>query len=213
MKKRSDRVLRDTFEKAKELWIKHDQAAMKAWLSDLETEAKQATDAYKPFSDQVTDFNKQADAYFAAEEAVKQRRRTPKTVAVYEVLSAVSLVWSVATVFAWATSVLGSLGMSNLLRVWLFFALTTVASSSMSLYLDGFSFKNKEHPFPKDGRKAAEAAAFKRYNDAIDAQTMVFAFSQIEIVSAFQTAYKKLVERCPDEAVRFSDDYTSAING
>lgn len=205
--------LYDTFEKAKDLWIKHDYATLKTWLTELETVAEEAAEAYRPYGKQTARFNKKADAHFAEEEAIMKQRSTPKMLALYDLLRAISITMTTAAIFAWVAWFFDEIGTLNYYVIWLAFGFSTIASSSVSLYLGGFGAR-RQHPFPKESKKVAKenTARFKEYSDAMDAQTLVWAFSQIEEASALRIAFKKLLERSPKEAMRFGEDYAAALN-
>ena len=205
--------LQDAFEKAKDLWIKHDYTTLKTWLTELEAVAEEAAEAYRPYGKQTARFNKKADAHFAEDEAIMKRRGTPKMLALQDVLRAISITMTTAAVFAWIAWIFDEIGTLNYHVIWFAFGLSTIASSSVSLYLEGFGAR-RHHPFPKGSKKTAKenTARFKEYNEAMDAQTIVWAFSQIEEASALRKAFKKLLERSPKEALKFGEDYAAALN-
>lgn len=141
---------------------------------ELDKKAKKYKQEYEPWSEKTKAFNKQADAYFAEDEAAeKSRRSNPFIKEIIKTFKALNVVTLVMLGFDLAFSIIGwSHYGSDLILI--FFWIVFLAGSTFNFWLECPLIFKRKNKWPKDFDAKKSNAAFNMYDAYSNASTAAF---------------------------------------
>ena len=141
---------------------------------ELDKKAKKYKQEYGPWSEKTKAFNKQTDAYFAEDEAVKKSRRSnPFIKEIIKTFKALNVVTLVMLGFDLAFSIIGwSHYGPDLILV--FFWVVFIAGSTFNFWLECPLIFKRKNKWPKDFDAKKSIAAFNLYEVYNNASTAAF---------------------------------------
>lgn len=141
---------------------------------ELDKKAKKYKQEYEPWSEKTKAFNKQADAYFAEDEAVKKSRRSnPFIKEIIKTFKALNVVTLVMLGFDLVYNIMGwsHYGLDLIL---VFFWIVFIAGSTFNFWLEYPLIFKRKNKWPKDFDAKKSIAAFNLYDVYNNASTAAF---------------------------------------
>lgn len=141
---------------------------------ELDKKAKKYKQEYEPWSEKTKTFNKQAEAYFAEDEAVeKSRRSNPFIKEIIKTFKALNVVTLVMLGFDLVYNIMGwSHYGPDLILV--FFWIVFIAGSTFNFWLECPLIFKRKNKWPKDFDAKKSIAAFNLYDVYNNASTAAF---------------------------------------
>ena len=141
---------------------------------ELDKKAKKYKQEYEPWSEKTKAFNKQADAYFAEDEAAeKSKRSNPFIKEIIKTFKALNVVTLVMLGFDLVYNIMGwSHYGPDLILV--FFWIVFIAGSTFNFWLECPPIFKRKNKWPKDFDAKKSNAAFNMYDAYSNASTAAF---------------------------------------
>lgn len=165
---------------------------------ELDEKAKKYKQEYEPWSEKTKAFNRQAEAYFAEDEAIeKSRRSNPFIKEIVKTFKALHVVTLVMLGFDLVYSIMGwsHYGPDLIL---IFFWIIFLAGSTFNFWLELPLIFKRKNKWPKDHDVKKSTAAFNLYDAYSNASTTAFFMSSYIGYSQLLEALSVLEDDYPE---------------
>lgn len=165
---------------------------------ELDEKAKKYKQEYEPWSEKTKAFNRQAEAYFAEDEAIeKSRRSNPFIKEIVKTFKALHVVTLVMLGFDLVYSIMGwsHYGPDLIL---IFFWIIFLAGSTFNFWLELPLIFKRKNKWPKDHDVKKSTAAFNLYDAYSNASTAAFFMSSYIGYSQLLEALSVLEDDYPE---------------